>query len=298
MNKKVIISLVLVALMGFGTAIGTYAYFTSTATSTANVFTAGTLTIAGPGANGIASGLLEVTNIYPGWEQSNTVTITNSGSLPFKYKVTATTTDYDKLWNGADGLQVSVNDGTFVDIDQFSNVLLGSIKAGGTQDVKFTFKLPTTANDDYQGLSNSINFVFDATQIENNEGVWAGTGMELVKTQDSAANNLRQDSSLPHIKYQINGNKVTLTFINPTKWTQWFDYRVDGEIGEDDQWSTYVPDEGELNGQQLGAYYNSTEVLPGKSVVITVNVAEEVWTGLRRGPEDNWRLDWIKFELQ
>jgi predicted ribosomally synthesized peptide with SipW-like signal peptide len=45
MNKKVIISLVLVALMGFGTAIGTYAWFTSQATSNDNVFTAGTLTV-------------------------------------------------------------------------------------------------------------------------------------------------------------------------------------------------------------------------------------------------------------
>ncbi|OGO79223.1 MAG: hypothetical protein A2Y23_01185 [Clostridiales bacterium GWB2_37_7] len=43
MNKKVIISLVLVALMGFGTAFATYAWFTSQATSTGNTFTAGTL---------------------------------------------------------------------------------------------------------------------------------------------------------------------------------------------------------------------------------------------------------------
>lgn len=45
MNKKVIISLVLIGVLAFGAGIGTYAWFTSNAITTANTFTAGTLTV-------------------------------------------------------------------------------------------------------------------------------------------------------------------------------------------------------------------------------------------------------------
>ncbi|HYE12649.1 MAG TPA: TasA family protein [Patescibacteria group bacterium] len=68
MNKKVIISLVLVALMGFGTAIGTYAWFTSQATSNDNVFTAGTLTV-GLNTNeleGVEKNFAVTGNLQPG----------------------------------------------------------------------------------------------------------------------------------------------------------------------------------------------------------------------------------------
>jgi len=44
-SKRLLISLSLIAMMAFAVGMGTYAYFTSQATSTSNAFTAGTLTV-------------------------------------------------------------------------------------------------------------------------------------------------------------------------------------------------------------------------------------------------------------
>ncbi|MDF2531706.1 MAG: Camelysin metallo-endopeptidase [Clostridia bacterium] len=90
MNKKVIISLVLVALMGFGTAIGTFAWFTSTATSNNNVFTAGTIALdvngQTDGSFDIAlnnSGLVQPGDILTGGDNGIAmITVKNNGNLP------------------------------------------------------------------------------------------------------------------------------------------------------------------------------------------------------------------------
>ncbi|MDF2892850.1 MAG: hypothetical protein K0R80_3217 [Clostridia bacterium] len=298
MNKKVIISLVLVALMGFGTAIGTFAYFTSQDISAANVFTAGTLTIEGPDNGKVAEGILNVGNIYPGWQQTKTIEIKNTGSLPFKYRVSAQSTNYNALFNGANGLQVKINDGSFMGIDELTNVLLGTIGANKSENITFTFMLPTAADNNYKGLTDTIKFVFDATQVENSEDAWNGTGMALVNTYNTGKNAENRNLGRPHINYTIDGNKITFEFVNPTYAYFAFDYRVDGEDGVAGEWAETVIKEGELVGQKIGPSYNTVNVPAGESRTVTVTAAEEVWAGLRLGGEQNWFLDWIKFEVK
>lgn len=164
MKKKAIISLVLIAMMAFGIGAGSFAWFTSQATSTDNVFEAGTLTIDSPGT--ITTDLLEVNNIYPSWNQSNEVTVHNSGSLDFKYRVSVEELTGNILFDGDTPLQVSVNNGTWTDINKLGYVELGTIEAGQDGEFEIAFRLPEEADNDYQNVSANFTFVFDAAQVE------------------------------------------------------------------------------------------------------------------------------------
>ncbi|WP_300301686.1 TasA family protein [Anaerosolibacter sp.] len=296
MNKKVLLSILLIGVMMFGIGMGTYAWFTSTATSQNNYFEAGELEITGPGANKVAENVVDVRNIYPGWEQQKTINIQNTGTIPFQFKVSATSNNNTLLYNGQHNIQVKVNGGEYVGINSFNNVSLGTIAAGGNKDVTFTFKLPTTADNNYQNLLDSFNFVFDATQIENN-----GTGWDtyaLVKTIDSGQNATNAGLNRPHINYTVAGNQITFEFVNPTTGAYAFDYRVDGEAGTRGQWADTIIKGGELKDQEIGESYNLVNVPKGETRTVTVTAAEEVWAGLRLGPENDYYLDWIKFEVQ
>lgn len=164
MRRNIIISLVLIGLLSFGIGFGTFAYFTSQATSENNTFTAGTLVIDSPGT---ITANLNVGNIYPGWSVTKTVTVTNSGSLDFKYRMSVEELAGNILYDGDTPLQVSINGGDFVNIDEMGYVELGTIAAGHTGTFTIAFKLPEAADNDYQGATGTFTFVFDATQTGN-----------------------------------------------------------------------------------------------------------------------------------
>jgi predicted ribosomally synthesized peptide with SipW-like signal peptide len=164
MKRNIIISLVLIGLLAFGIGFGTFAYFTSQATSTDNTFTAGTLIIDSPGT---LTAELAVGNIYPGWTTNKTITIHNSGSLDFKYRISVQPNTGNMLYDGATPLQVSINGGAFTNINALGYVELGTIAAGADGQFTIAFKLPEAANNSYQGASGTFTFVFDATQTTN-----------------------------------------------------------------------------------------------------------------------------------
>ena len=76
-----------------------------------------------------------------------------------------------------------------------------------------------------------------------------------------------------------------------------FDYRIDGEEGEEHYWSDILIGEGELEGEYIGPWYNPVTVI-NDTYEVTVTAEEEVWVGMRVGAKQNWYLDWIIFELQ
>lgn len=92
MNKKSVLSLVLAGSLAFGAGIGSYAWFTSTATSAANTFQAGTLMVDVNDSNSTADNTfsipLKTANIQPGDILTNgsngfsTITVKNNGTLP------------------------------------------------------------------------------------------------------------------------------------------------------------------------------------------------------------------------
>lgn len=165
MKKKAIISLVLIAVMAFGIGAGSFAWFTSQATSTNNEFKAGTLTIDSPGT--ITADLAEINNIYPSWNKSKTVTVHNSGSLDFKYRISVQPLEGNILYDGETPLQVKINDGSWTNINELGYVELGTIAAGQDGQFDIAFQLPSEADNEYQGASATFTFVFDATQTTN-----------------------------------------------------------------------------------------------------------------------------------
>lgn len=164
MTRNIFISLVLIGLLAFGIGFGTFAWFTSQATSDNNTFTSGTLVIDSPGR---LTADLDVYNIYPGWSKSKTITVHNSGSLDFKYRMSVKALPDNKLYDGPTPLMVKINNGDFKEIDELGNVELGTIAAGQDGTFTITFKLPEAANNDYQEASGTFTFVFDATQTAN-----------------------------------------------------------------------------------------------------------------------------------
>ncbi|HOS68955.1 MAG TPA: TasA family protein [Bacillota bacterium] len=165
MNKKLVISLVLIGALAFSLGLGSYAWFTSTATSSNNLFETGTLAI------GVESPLIaetEFKNIYPSWNSGvKTYDIKNEGTLALKYRMTVQGEVGELLYDGPTPLQVKINNNDFVDINQVGTVYIGEIEAGQTGELNLQFRLPEEADNDYQNEIASFTFVFEATQVDN-----------------------------------------------------------------------------------------------------------------------------------
>lgn len=97
MRRNIIISLVLIGLLAFGIGFGTFAWFTSQATSQNNTFTAGTLKLNDEGLSDFAD-LGNIGNMAPGDATDEiSVVIENTGTLNLAwfggFKVTSATAD-------------------------------------------------------------------------------------------------------------------------------------------------------------------------------------------------------------
>jgi predicted ribosomally synthesized peptide with SipW-like signal peptide len=165
MDKKKIISLLAAGVMVLGVTLsmGTGAWFTDSKAS-ANAFKAGTLKLGEPGT--ITSGMT-IDNIYPGWTESKTVTISNQGSLDLKYKMNVSPLDNNLLYDGQTPLQVNVNNQGFVDINKLGDVYLGEISARTSGTFVIAFKLPAAATNSYENQIASFNFNFTAAQLND-----------------------------------------------------------------------------------------------------------------------------------
>ena len=116
--------------------------------------------------------IVNLAGLVPGDTISRTITVTNSGSLGFRYAVSATQTASSALWTDtADGLQltVSTTGGTVL----YSGPLSGlSALAGPTvlapaasETLRYEFAFPVSAPNSFQGLLQDLTLVFDAVQF-------------------------------------------------------------------------------------------------------------------------------------
>jgi predicted ribosomally synthesized peptide with SipW-like signal peptide len=78
MDKKILVSMMVIGLVAALAGAGLYAYFSDTETSSGNTFTAGTLDLILGGSTLPFS----VSNTYPGASGKDNVTLRNGGSLP------------------------------------------------------------------------------------------------------------------------------------------------------------------------------------------------------------------------
>lgn len=189
---KVFASVALVGTAASVAGLGTFGAFTSTTTANQTVSTGKVELSATGGAQGFSAA---VTNMVPGDTIQRSVVLTRSTDTESfgSVKLTTAGTASNLLTTDAtNGLQLTVeacpvawvkaantNDlncsgqvdtvvtkravlaGTGSDLAYVTNALNG---AGKTANLKVTLTLPAEAGNTFQGLSNTINFTFDATQ--------------------------------------------------------------------------------------------------------------------------------------
>jgi spore coat-associated protein N len=115
--------------------------------------------------------VLDASGMRPGDSRNDTVTITNSGSLPASYKITSSGIVNNSL---ASTLDLTIDDMTsgtpvLVDTHKFNafpnNKNLGTFAAGETRTYRFTIAWPgASTSPTLQGLSTTQTFKWTATQ--------------------------------------------------------------------------------------------------------------------------------------
>lgn len=179
---KVLASAALVGGAASVAGLGTFGAFTSTTTASQDVAT-GKVVLSSTSTFGTP-----VTNMVPGDTIARTVTLTRSTDTEAfgSVKITTAGTSSNLLTSDAtNGLQMKVEEcsvawnngacsGTTTTViaqravvgatDVPAATLASLNGAGKAANLKVTLSLPTSADNTFQGLSNTINFTFDATQ--------------------------------------------------------------------------------------------------------------------------------------
>lgn len=169
------------ALVAVGVTAASGADFTATSANPSNTFATGTLSMVN---SKDAAAILTASNMRPGDPSSTgTVDIENSGSLsgtfslarqspadsdsahPLSGKLHVVVTDCG-AWNGAvanpcgDGDDQSTYSGTLAAMP--GTIGLGAFAGGAKHSYKFAVALDPSADDDYQGDSSTVRFVWTA----------------------------------------------------------------------------------------------------------------------------------------
>jgi spore coat-associated protein N len=186
---KILASVVLVGGAASVAGLGTFGSFTSTTSASENVSTGKVVLAAGSSVRGLD---VAATNMVPGDTAQRTITLTRSSDTEAfgSVKVTTAGTTSNVLTSDAtNGLQLKVDQCSAAWVKQANNTLscsgtttpivaqraivgtnldLGAattaLNAAGASNLRVTVSLPSTADNTFQGLSNTINFTFDATQ--------------------------------------------------------------------------------------------------------------------------------------
>jgi predicted ribosomally synthesized peptide with SipW-like signal peptide len=225
MNKRLIISLILIGVLAFGAGLGSYAWFTSTAASTGNAFTSGTLQLdindGGDGAYTLDFGTIG--NMAPGDVTDDVIIkIENSGSLDhgmfrrFKmsgsaglanqlevvtYKVEDWSTGgvldltthshwSTNRWDIDGDGYVSLKDLTDKPYDDGGGWAILGLKPGQNQTVTVGFKLREEAGNGVQGKTVNLGMEVIATQINAGAIQASMDGKGLITPYTTLANRL------------------------------------------------------------------------------------------------------------
>jgi hypothetical protein len=118
-----------------------------------------------------AVAIVTLGDLVPGDTIGRTITVKNTGALGFRYVVSASQTANTLLWTDpTNGLQLTVADsgGTVLYSGPLSGLGSlagpGTLAAGDTELLRYSFALPASASDAFQGLVQDLTLVFTATQ--------------------------------------------------------------------------------------------------------------------------------------
>lgn len=142
---------------------GTFALFTSSASNSGNTFAAGTVHISLNNPDGTK--YFNISNMAPGDSGSNTVTVTNDGTLDLRYDIAESLTG--ALASGDNPLQVTIKDkdGNVITPGAANNRVLA---AGASETLTVEYALPKDAGNEYQSQSASLGLTMNAEQTKNN----------------------------------------------------------------------------------------------------------------------------------
>jgi predicted ribosomally synthesized peptide with SipW-like signal peptide len=187
---KIAASVVLVGAAASVAGLGTFGSFTDSTSASENVST-GKVDISS--ANGAQGFTMAASNLVPGDTVQRTIVLTRSSDTEKFGTVSLTTTaDTNNLLtsDATNGLQLKLEQcdaawvqgqsntltcpgntvtvlaqravlGSSVDLGPATNALNA---AGAVSNLRATLTLPSTAGNTFQGLTNKVNFTFDATQ--------------------------------------------------------------------------------------------------------------------------------------
>ena len=173
--RRILLSLVIIALVASSVTVGAMALWTDTETSSANTFTAGTIDLALTNGSPLP---FSVSAMAPGDSVTGTIDVTNSGTLELRYAMT-TTGDVGSILDEQLDCEIKVGAVTLYN-GKLSSAVIGDPTQGaqagdrtlvattGSDTLTFIVSMPIATGDVYQGTTCTVDFVFAAEQTSNN----------------------------------------------------------------------------------------------------------------------------------
>lgn len=177
MKKRLMLSLMTVALVALLASGATFALFTANTTNASNTFTAGTVTLGEPTDALINFGADAGNYIAPGDTNVNagTFAVTYNGNLNAWLGLTTSTSG--DIFADPNGLQLTItdNNGNSYSANQ-ANQLIGSTAVTNGTTTTFTVKytMPSAADNSYQGDTGTLTMSVKAVQANNNNDSLGG----------------------------------------------------------------------------------------------------------------------------
>src|SRR5665647_375627 len=176
-NKKIILSILVVGFVCTAVGSATWASFTDTKTGTGNQITAGTLSLNVNGANTIITPF-NFPTIAPGFNQPETVTFANVGSIPgslsLNVKNKVETPGLDGITDLGNNLKVTITSGAVTllpttSVNALTNpISLGNLAAtgtnGDTKSIVITFSVDTAVGNNIQGDGCTFDMEYNLAQ--------------------------------------------------------------------------------------------------------------------------------------
>ena len=189
MLKRILATLGVVSLLASLGIFGAFAVFTDTQSVTDNTFSTGSVDL----STNPTTALVTLSDMAPGDEVTNPITVSNAGSLELRYAVTSTTTEnvlaaqldltiktgVTTCTNGGFGASGTViygpgDLGSVAGTNVIGNPAQGpdtgdrTLSGSSNEILCFNVKLPLSTGNSYQSLTTTATLAFQAEQTKNN----------------------------------------------------------------------------------------------------------------------------------
>ncbi len=189
MWKYILVGVLAIGILSAGVRVATLALFTDTVAVGANTFSTGTVDL----TTSPTTALVTFSNMAPGDKVTNPITVSNPGSLQYRYAVTSTTTEnvlataltlaiksgVTACTNGGFGTDGAVvraaaalGNTTAINVigDPAQGAQTGdrTLAAAGSEILCFQAELPLSTGNTSQNISTTATLSFQAEQTVNN----------------------------------------------------------------------------------------------------------------------------------